>query len=346
MKTVAALLIETGKPLEIEEIEIPSLKPGQVLVEIAYSGVCHTQILEARGYKGKDPFVPHCMGHEGTGVVLEITPGVTRVAKGDRVLMSWMKGGGLDVPGTQYKGSGGKTVNAGGVTTFSNHSVVSENRLTKIPAGMELIDGTMIGCAVATGMGSVINTAQVRSGQSVAVFGVGGIGLCAVAGAKVAGATTIIAIDLNPAKLEVARAMGATHVIDGSQDAPAAIQGIVKGGVDVAIEATGRPEVMKRSLESVRNQGGISVVIGNARHDELLSFDPKQLNMGKQLRGTWGGDNIPDRDFARYCAMLINKQFSLEPLSTSHYTLAEINKALDDLESGKTIRPIISLAGA
>lgn len=342
MKTSAAVLVETGRPLEIIELEIPALRAGQVLVQLAFSGVCHTQILEARGFKGKDAFVPHCMGHEGSGTVIDIGPEVSKVEKGQKVLLSWIKGSGCDVPGTQYKMGNGRTVNAGGVTTFSYHSVVSENRLTVLPPGMQLSQGTMIGCAVATGMGAVFNTAAIKSGQSIAIFGCGGIGLFAIAAAKIAGAKNIIAVDINPAKLEVALSMGATHVLDSSPQTPDKLRKIVGPGADIAIEASGRPDVMRTALESVRNQGGIAVVVGNARHDESLVLDPKQFNMGKQLRGTWGGDSVPDRDFPTYCDYLNQGMFSIEPLQAKTYRLEEINDALLELETGKTVRPLIA----
>jgi S-(hydroxymethyl)glutathione dehydrogenase/alcohol dehydrogenase len=343
MKATAAVLIETGKPLEIELLEIPVLQKGQVLVQIAFSGVCHTQILEARGYKGIDKFLPHCMGHEGTGIVLEVGQGVTKIQSGDPVLMSWIKGSGLDVPGTQYRGSNNQIINAGAVTTFCSHAVISENRLTKMPVGMDLSQGTMIGCAVATGMGSVFRVAEVKAGQSVAVFGVGGIGLCAVAAAKMAKASHIITVDINKSKLEVAKIMGSTHCVDGNSDPIEAIKEIIKGGVDVTVEATGLPHVMRNAFEIVRPQGGISVVIGNAHHDQMLTIDPKHFNMGKQIRGTWGGNTKPDEDFPNYCECLMHGDFSLEPLSSNTYTLEQINGALNDLENGKTVRPIIQM---
>ena len=344
MKTVAAVLVETAKPLELIELEIPKLKAGQVLVQTAYRGVCHTQILEARGYKGKDPFVPHCMGHEGTGTVIDIGDEVKKVSIGDTVLLSWLKGSGCDVPGTQYTMANGTVVNAGGVTTFSKHSVVSENRLTVLPKNMTLKTGPMIGCAVATGMGAIFNTANIQKDNTAAIFGCGGIGLFAIAAAKIAGAKTIIAIDINPSKLEVAQKMGATHCIVSSENSIAGIKALCPSGVDIAIEASGKTDVMRASLEAVRNQGGVAVIIGNARSNEVLTLDPKQFNMGKQLRGTWGGDSIPDRDFPKYCQYLVDKKFSLEPLSSKEYSLEQINNALDDLESGQTVRPLINLA--
>jgi S-(hydroxymethyl)glutathione dehydrogenase/alcohol dehydrogenase len=344
MKTQGAVLVETGKPLELVELEIPALKPGQVLVQIAVSGVCHTQLLESRGYRGKDNFLPHCLGHEGSGMVQEVGPGVHKVQAGERVALSWIKGSGADVSGSVYQW-GDRRVNAGAITTFSRLSVISENRLTVIPEKTSMLDGAMLGCAVATGLGSVFNTAQPRPGQSLAVFGVGGVGLCAIAGAAIAGCTPIIALDINPQKLGLAKAMGATHGLDaGRPDCLEELNRLCPGGVDFAIESSGRPEVMAKTLSSVRNQGGVAVVIGNARFGELLQIDPKQLNLGKRLMGTWGGDNWPDRDFPRYLKLLDSGRLNLSPLLSKTYRLEQINEALDDLEAGRVARPLIQMA--
>ncbi len=343
MKTVAAILIETGKPLVLAELDIPALKPGQVLVEIKFSGVCHTQVMECRGHRGEDRYLPHCLGHEGSGVVCDLGTGVTKVRAGDRVILSWIKGSGADVPGTVYSW-GSRNVNSGAITTFIRHSVISENRLTAVPGDLPMRNVALLGCAIPTGVGAVINTAKPNPGQSLAVFGTGGIGLCAVAGAAIAGCTPIIAIDTRQNKLELAIQMGATHGINATEVNPVEeIRRICPGGVDFAIEATGHPAVMLQALYSVRNQGGIVVVVGNAREGERLELDPKQLNMGKQLRGTWGGDNLPDRDFPRYCELLSAGKLNLGPLSSSIYRLSEINQAIDDLEAGRATRPLIDM---
>lgn len=343
MKTTAAVLVEPQKPLVLAELEIPELRPGQVLVKIAVSGVCHTQLLEWQGYRGEDPYLPHCLGHEASGSVLDVGPGVSKVKQSDQVILSWIKGSGANVPGTVYQW-GHRPVNAGGITTFSEHAVISENRLTVIPEDISLRDAALLGCAVATGVGAVFNTAQAAPGQSIAIFGCGGIGLCAIAGAAIAGCVPIIAIDILPQKLELALQMGATHSIDASQTDPvAAIQEICAGGLDSAIEASGRPQVMVQALTSVRSQGGIAIVIGNARHGEYISLDPGQFNAGKQLRGTWGGDTHPDRDFPRYCKLLRSGKLKLDLLTSKVYRLREINEALKDLKTGKVARPLIDM---
>ena len=343
MKTTAAILVELGKPLELADIDIPALKPGQCLIEVAFSGVCHTQVGEARGHRGEDKFLPHCLGHEGSGYVREVGPGVTKVKPGDAVILSWIKASGMDVPGCVYEWNGRK-VNAGGITTFSNFSVIAENRLTVIPEGLSLRHAALIGCAVPTGAGVVFNTAQPKPGQSVVVFGVGGIGNCAVAAASVSGCVPVIAVDINPDKLALAKKFGATHTIDSKQsDAVAEIQKLVKGGVDFAIEATGVPAVMRQALACVRQQGGTAVVIGNARFGDKLELDPRELNMGKRLLGTWGGDNVPDRDYPRYARLMASGKLDLEPLLGKSYSLAEVNAALDDLEHGRAARPLIQM---
>ena len=330
--------------MEIAEIEIPALKPGQVLVEIAYSGVCHTQVLECRGYRGEDRYVPHCLGHEGSGVVREIGDGVTKVKPGDAVILSWLKGSGRDVSGTVYQWEG-RAVNAGGITTFARHSVISENRLAVIPEGLSMRHAALIGCAVATGAGAVFNAAQSRPGESLAVFGIGGVGLCAVAAAEIAGNVPIIAVDVVPEKLDLARKLGATEVVQaGGGDVVAEITRVCPGGVDYAIEATGRPEVMAQALAAVRSQGGAAVIVGNARYEERLVLDPRQLNQGKRLLGTWGGDSVPDRDFVRYARLLLTGRLNLEPMLSTPYPLRAINQALDDLEAARVVRPLIDMS--
>src|ERR1700727_1046689 len=225
MKTEAALLVQTGKPLVLGELEIPALKQGQVLVEIAYSGACGTQVMEAQGLKGEDKWVPHCLGHEGTGVVLETGWAVTKVKPQDKVILSWIKGLGIEAGGCVYAWDG-KKVNAGGVTTFQRHAIVSENRLTLLPPDLPMDVAVLLGCAAPTGMGAVYNVLKVQPGDAVAVFGTGGIGLNALMAAALAGAMPLIGIDPNPTRRALAKIYGATHVIDAAGDVLAEIKKI------------------------------------------------------------------------------------------------------------------------
>src|ERR1700755_880777 len=215
MKTEAALLVQIGKPLVLATIETPPLKPGQVLVEIAFSGACGTQLMEVEGAKGDDKWCPHCLGHECSGVVIETGSAVTKVKPGDKVGLSWIKGTGIEAGGAVYEWDGRK-VNAGGVTTFQRHAVVSENRLTLLPSGLPMDVAVLLGCAAPTGMGAVYNVLKVQPGDAVAVCGTGGIGLNALMAASLAGAMPVIGIDPNPTRRALAKLYGATHVIDPS----------------------------------------------------------------------------------------------------------------------------------
>jgi S-(hydroxymethyl)glutathione dehydrogenase / alcohol dehydrogenase len=343
MKTQAALLVQTGQPLVLADIETPALKPGQVLVEVAYSGACGTQVMEWRGDKGEDKWVPHCLGHEGTGTVLEVGSAVTKVKVGDKVVLSWIKGTGIEAGGAVYDWDG-KKVNAGGVTTFQRHSVVSENRLTLLPPDLPMDIAVLLGCAAPTGMGAVYNVLKVQPGDAVAVFGTGGIGLNALMAAALAGAMPVIGIDPNPTRRALAKTYGATHVIDAAGDVLAEIKKIVPQGVDLAVESSGIPAVMEQAINSTRQQGGRAVVIGNAKHGATLPLNPGVFNQGKSLLGTWGGDSVPDRDYGRYGRLLSSGRFPVRDLLSKPYSLAEADQALQDLAAGKVGRPLIDMS--
>jgi S-(hydroxymethyl)glutathione dehydrogenase / alcohol dehydrogenase len=344
MKTTAALLVQTGAPLVLAEIDIPTLRPGQVLVEIAYSGACGTQVMEWRGDKGEDKWLPHCLGHEGTGTVLEAGSAVTKVKAGDKVVLSWIKGSGIEAGGAVY-GWGEKKVNAGGVTTFQRHAVVSENRLTPLPAGLPMDVAVLLGCAAPTGMGAVYNVLKAQPGDSVAVFGTGGVGLHAVMASALVGAMPVIAIDPNPTRRALAPLYGATHVIDPTGiDVLAEIRKIAPQGVDIAVESSGVPAAMEQAVNATRQQGGRAVVIGNARHGATLSLNPAVFNQGKSLMGTWGGDSIPDRDYGRFARLLGAGRFPVRDLLSKPYALEQADQALSDLASGKIGRPLIDMS--
>lgn len=344
MKTTAALLVQTGAPLVLVEIDIPALKAGQVLVEIAYSGACGTQVMEWRGDKGEDKWVPHCLGHEGTGTVLETGSAVSKVKAGDKVVLSWIKGSGIEAGGAVYAW-GEKKVNAGGVTTFQRHAVVSENRLTLLPAGLPMDVAVLLGCAAPTGMGAVYNVLKAQPGDSVAVFGTGGVGLHALMAAALVGAMPVIAIDPNPTRRALAPLYGATHVIDPTGiDVLAEIKKIVPQGVDIAVESSGVPAAMEQAVNATRQQGGRAVVIGNARHGATLSLNPSVFNQGKSLMGTWGGDSVPDRDYGRFARLLGAGRFPVRDLLSKPYALEQADQALQDLASGKIGRPLIDMS--
>jgi S-(hydroxymethyl)glutathione dehydrogenase/alcohol dehydrogenase len=345
MKTLAAVLEQLNKPLRIRELTIPDLRPGQVLVEVAYSGVCHSQLLEVRGKRGPDRFLPHTLGHEGSGTVLEVSASVTKVKPGDHVVLSWIKGNGADVPFTVYQSLEG-AVNSGAISTFMQQTVTCENRVTPIPDAMPLREAALLGCAIPTGAGIVSNTARVRPGSSVAIFGVGGIGLSAVLAADLVHATTVIAVDVSDHKLEQARQVGATHLINARQQDPLETILEITGqrGVDYAIEAAGQRETMETAFQVVRDGGGLCVLAGNLPHGERISLDPFDLIKGKRIVGTWGGETQPDRDIPMYVDLYLSGKLKLDRLITHTYNLDEINQAFSDLEAREVGRALIALS--
>ncbi len=344
-KTKAAVLFEAGRPLRILELTIPDLGPGQVLVDIAYSGVCHSQLNEVRGHKGPDRYLPHTLGHEGAGTVVAVGPGVAKTRPGDAVVLSWLKGSGADVPGTVYD-SGEGPINSGAISTFMRRTVTCENRVTVVPESMPGELGALLGCAIPTGAGVVFNSSGLARGDAVAVFGVGGVGLSAVMGAASVGAAPIIAVDLVAGKLAKARELGATHTVNASEGDPvAAIRSLTGGrGVRVAIECAGQVAAMEAAFESVISGGGLCIVAGNPPHGQTLRVNPYSLIGGKRLVGTWGGESRPDVDIPRYVDLFLAGRLPLGKLETVQYPLDQVNEALADLEEGRVLRAMIRMA--
>lgn len=341
--TKAAILSQINQPLEIDELIMPDVKRGQVLVKIAYSGVCHSQLNEIRGLKGEDKFLPHTLGHEGSGIVIDVGPEVQKVQAGDHVVLTWIKGSGFDVPATQYQRPNGAVVNSGAISTFMEYSIISENRLVPIPREMPLKEAALLGCAIPTGAGIVMNTARVQRGNSVAVFGVGGIGLSALLAAKIMGAAVIIAVDIREQKLIQAKEIGATHIINAScQDALDAIQTITHGrGVDFAIEAAGQRETMETAFKSVKDKGGLCILAGNLPAGQQISIDPFELIKGKRIIGTWGGETDPDRDIPNYVGHFLSDRLNLSLLISDIYHLDKINDSINYLATGRVNRALI-----
>ena len=343
MKTKVAVLFEINKPLRIVDLKIPKLKPGQVLIDIAYSGICRSQLNEIKGLKGEDKHLPHTLGHEGSGVVLDVGKSVKKVKPGDHVVLSWIKGEGHDVPATVYESSEGP-VNSGAISTFMEKTIISENRVVPIPTKMPLREAALLGCAIPTGAGIVINNAKVKPGDNVAVFGVGGIGLCAVMAASAVGADKIIGVDTVDHKLERAKQIGATHAINAANNDPLIeIMNVTAGkGVDFAIEAAGKKEAMETAFKSIRSGCGKCIIAGNLTDGETISIEPMDLIKGKNIVGTWGGETKTDEDIPKYIDWYIEDKLKLNELITHVYKLEDINIAFDDLVNGKVCRAVIN----
>ena len=324
----AAILTEQHRPLVIDVVELPDLlEHGQVCVKIGYSGICGSQLGEIAGVKGSDAYLPHLLGHEGSGIVVETGPGVNHVAIGDHVVLHWMKGNGIESAPPKYRWKG-EILNAGFVTTFNEYAVVSENRLTPISKNVPLNIASLFGCAVTTGLGIVNNNAQTQIGESFVVFGAGGIGLNVIQGAALSSAYPIIAIDLYDNRLELAKTMGATHSFNSSQcDVRQEILSIVGGaGVDIIVDNTGNTEVIQLAYEITQPQGR-TILVGVPRKGDHISLYSLPLHFGKVLTGSHGGETLPSQDIPRFIRLFQNGKLDLESLITERFSLDEINTA-------------------
>lgn len=332
----AAILVEQRKPLIVGEIELPqTLEVGQVLVKIHYSGICGSQLGEIDGAKGKDKFLPHLLGHEASGTVMEIGLGVKHVKPGDVVVLHWRKGLGIEGAPPIYSWRGQK-LNAGWITTFNEYAIVAENRVTAIPADSDLEVASLFGCAVTTGFGVVENNAKIRIGESVVVFGAGGIGLNIVQAATLVGAYPVIAVDLFNNRLTLAKTMGATHLINSkTQDVKTEIERITgTQGVDTFIDNTGQPPIIEIGYELTKPNGRV-VLVGVPRKGGNINIYSLPLHFGKSISGSHGGEAIPHEDIPRYQKILNAGCIQLKSLITDHFELDEINSAIQKMRSGE-----------
>jgi S-(hydroxymethyl)glutathione dehydrogenase/alcohol dehydrogenase len=338
----AAVLRQLGQPLSIETLEIPPLRQGQVLVEIAFSGVCRSQLMEARGGRGADRWLPHLLGHEGAGTVLAVGENVTKVGPGDQVILTWIRSAGADAAGATFS-NGHHQINAGPVTTFSTHTVSAENRIVRLPPGVPLDVAVLFGCALPTGAGMVMNELDPEPGSSLAVVGLGGIGLSAVMAARLTECSPIIAIDVSADKLSLAAAFGASHTINSSsQDPVNAVRDLTAGhGVDYCVEAGGATETIEQAFSMVRKHGGRCLFASHPPSGAKIQLDPHDLISGRRIAGSWGGCSKPDQDTPKLAAMYREGRLPLERLLTKRYRLDEVNQALDDLEGGRVNRPLL-----
>jgi S-(hydroxymethyl)glutathione dehydrogenase/alcohol dehydrogenase len=367
MKTRAAVAFAAGKPLEIETVDLEGPKAGEVLVEMKATGICHT---DAFTLSGEDPegMFPAILGHEGAGVVVEVGPGVKSLKPGDHVIPLYTpecrecdyctshktnlcqairttQGKGVMPDGTSrfsYKGQ--PVLHYMGCSTFANHTVMPEIALAKIRSDAPFDKVCYIGCGVTTGIGAVIFTAKVEPGASVVVFGLGGIGLNVIQGAKMAGANMIVGVDLNPARETLARQFGMTHFVnpkDVSGDLVGHLVELTKGGADYSFECIGNVKTMRQALECCHKGWGTSIIIGVAGAGQEISTRPFQLVTGRNWRGSAFGGARGRTDVPRIVDWYMDKRIEIDPLITHTMPLEKINDAFDLMHEGKSIRSVV-----
>ncbi len=366
MKTRAAVAFEAGKPLEIDEVDLEGPHEGECLVRLAATGVCHT---DAFTLSGADPegLFPAILGHEGAGVVEEVGPGVRGLAVGDHVIPLYTpecreckfclsgktnlcgrirdtQGRGVMPDGTSRFSHGGRMVHHYmGTSTFSEHTVVPEIALAKIRKDAPLDKVCLLGCGVTTGIGAVLHTAKAEPGSSIAVFGLGGIGLSVIQGAVMAGAERILAVDTNPGKFEMARAFGATDCIDPAQagDVEAAIIEMTDGGVDYSFECVGNVELMGTALRCTHKGWGQSIIIGVAGAGQEIHARPFLLVTGRSWRGTAFGGTRGRTQLPGFVDRYMSGRIKLDEMVSATLPLERINDAFDRMHDGSVIRSVI-----
>jgi len=376
MKTKAAVLYEMGasppyaesQPLRIDEISLAGPGPGEVLVEIAGAGLCHSDLSVVDGSRPRT--MPMVMGHEASGIVREVGAEVTEFAPGDPVVFSFVPicgrcrfcasgrgalceaGAQANIAGTLLSGArhfvdSNSTVcnHHLGVSGFSQFTVAAQESLVKIDASLPLATAALFGCAVMTGVGAIVNTARVMPGTSVAVFGMGGVGLSAVMGARATGAYPIVAVDKLEDKLKIASQVGATHTVNAAHDDPiAAVKDLTGGGVDNALESVGNEQVLIQAYQATR-RGGTTITIGLPAPGKLFSIPAVSLTMEERtIKGSYMGSSVPRRDIPRYIGMYLAGLLPVDKLHTHTLRLDDINLGFDRLAQGMAVRQIVSFA--
>ena len=353
IKGRAAIFVEPKKPLVIDEVEFPDPGADQVLVKLFASGICHSQLHTMGRPPRPGRSLPALLGHESTGVVAAKGRDVTHVKEGDHVITTWVDRDNAITPRPRVDHAlndrGQYTAHWKGIevshsaATWAEYALASERVVLPLPSDVATDVTSIIGCAVMTGAGAIINTLKVRIGQSVAVFGAGGIGLCAIAAAAIVDAYPVIAVDLNDEKLAFARRLGASHGINAK--ALDAVQSIkeLTGGVDFAIDAIGLPQTQEQILRAVRpgysgmNRGGTALLIGITPPDTKALLDTSLFIGNRSFTRTSGGDCKPDRDFPIFIRWFREGKLKLNDLITNRYRLEQINDAVEDLERGKIL---------
>jgi len=333
----AVILEKLNSDLSVGKVELTSLQYGQVLIKNIVSGLCGAQLQEIAGLKGNANFLPHLMGHEGCGIVQEIGPGVNTVKVGDKVVMHWRKGEGIEAPFPKYRYNN-RDMSSGKVTTLSEYSIVSENRLTSVPHDTPEELCALLGCGLTTALGVITNEAEVKFGESVMVIGSGGVGLNLIQGAKLVSAYPITAVDIVEEKRELCIAIGATHFINSSTEE-------ITDKYDVIIDTTGSPDVIAKATTYLSGTGRL-ILVGQPKPENSISVpNANKLfdGIGKMIKATQGGKTNPTEDIPRYIKLHKAGLLDITKIITHRFELSDINKAFDLLRSGKAGRIMINI---
>ena len=337
----AAVLEECGKPLQLLDLEIPKLKRGQVLVKIAYSAICRSQLMEISGHRGPDKWLPHLLGHEASGTVADVGPEVTKVAPGDDVILTWIRSAGIESDTPEYTHNG-RTINAGPITTFSTYSIVSENRVVLKPCQLDMDVAVLFGCALATGSGMVLNELKPTATDSVIVLGLGGVGMAALLTLIATKAKNLIAVDTDPLKCEMARSFGATAILCKSKkELRTSLRNFLRNGADYCIEAGGSTQSIELGFSLLNPAGGTLLFASHPAAGKKIRLNPHELITGKKIKGSSGGRLQPDSDIPAVANLFCDNELPISELIKNKFSLRDINEAVHMFMDGKTFRPIL-----
>lgn len=332
----AAILRRTGDPLSVENVIHTPLLFGQLLVRIIYTGICRSQLMEQQGKRGIDKWLPHLLGHEGLGEVLEIGTGVTKCKVGDKVVISWIQGTGIEAENPTYFDEAGLRINSGKVTTFSSHSVISENRIYLAPEGFPDHILPLFGCALLTGGGMALKYGNVSEDANICILGFGGIGSAAALVLKGMMRKNLDIIDKGQDKLVLAEKLGFTNTFTSIEE--------TGRKYDLVIESTGSVQGIQSGFECL-SDSGVIVFASHPEEGKRISLNPHELIKGKRIFGTWGGDVEPDSDLQRIAKFLLASGSDLELLLGEIFSIDDVNDALAYLDSGKPGRPLLEIKG-
>ncbi len=346
MKFKAAVLKKIKKPLKIlDNLRLPKLKRGQVLVKILYSSICRSQIMEIEGKRGKDKYIPHLLGHEGSGIVEKIGSGVTKVSRGDKVFLSWIKGSGLDTGGIKIKNNR-QILNAGPITTFSSYSIVSENRCFLVPKKFPLRKSTIFGCAVPTGAGIILNEIKPKKKDTVCVIGLGGVGLSVLMACKMLKMKNIMVIDIDPKKINIAKRMGykKSIIFKNKKLLQPKILSFTKGKYfDYTIESAGKDKSIEFAFSITRKFGGKCFFATHPNYNSKIKLNPFDLISGKKIYGSWGGSSDPQIISRKMSKFFLRNTKYLDLYFSKQYSLDNINQAIKDFKKNLVIKPILNI---
>ena len=341
---IGAILRQIQEPLSVEEINLPQLSYGQVLVEIHSSGICGRQIQEIMGFKGEDKFLPHLLGHEGGGIVKKIGSGVSKCKIGDHVVLHWRKSKGIESSFPVYNNSSGK-IGGGLVTTFNSEAIVSENRLTVIPSDVNFDVASLLGCSVTTALGLINNEAKAKIGESILIIGSGSVGLSLVQASNLVSCYPIVTCDIKKDKLDKSIEIGASDVIKIDTEKTEIIEKSKKiignSGYDIIVDTTGVPGLIDIAYNVLAPQGRLILVGQPKKGEKIILSNASDNFLGKKIFDSEGGKTNPDIDIKNYLKIIQNNKIDIEKIITKRIKITDINSTIDEIKQHKITGKVI-----